>query len=227
MSHMAKRSDGFSTTEALALLRQVPISVYILPMLIAFIAYVLLGTAAWMLVTPYWQELAGEWDVVGRYVAIVAWVLCFPILFNLILSMVLGVLFDPLASKIDVLLHTNDHKTMSVSQQWLDSVIRTACLLLLHAVAFIVAAMIPVAGLAISSAASMVSALVLVTTPAVVHRGLTFAAHVKLIVSNFGIREFLFGIVAAIALSNPLFQVVALVPLVVIGQIMTRKWLMD
>ena len=141
--------------------------------------------------------------------------------------MVLGVLFDPLASTIDALLHTDDHKTMSVSQQWLDSVIRTACLLLLHAVAFIVAAMIPVAGLAISGAASMVSALVLVTTPAVVHRGLTFTAHVKLIVSNFGIREFLFGIVAAIALSNPLFQVVALVPLVVIGQIMTRKWLMD
>lgn len=227
MPHMAKRNTGYSMMDVLALLRQVPVSVYIIPVVVSFFAYVLLGTTVWLLVTPYWKELAGEWDVVGRYVAIVAWVLCFPILFNLILSMVLGLLFDPLASKIDTLLHTGDHKSMSVGQQWLDSVVRTTCLLLLHTVAFVVAAMIPVAGLLISGAASVVSALVLVTTPAAVHRGLNFASHVKLITSKFGIREFVFGILAAILLSNPLLQVIALVPLVVMGQIMTRNWLMD
>lgn len=227
MFHMAKRNTGYSMMDVLALLRQVPISVYIIPVVVSLFAYVLLGTTVWLLVTPYWKELAGEWDVVGRYVAIVAWVLCFPILFNLILSMVLGLLFDPLASKVDALLHTDDHKSMSVGQQWLDSVVRTGCLLLLHAVAFVVAAMIPVAGLLINGAASFVSALVLVTTPAAVRRGLTFASHLKLITSKFGIREFVFGILAATLLSNPLLQVIALVPLVVIGQIMTRNWLMD
>jgi hypothetical protein len=141
--------------------------------------------------------------------------------------MSLGLLFDPLASKLDLLLHSSDYKRMSVSQQWIDSVVRTGFLLLLHAVAIIVAAMIPVAGLAISGAASVISALVLVTTPAVVHRGLSFSSHIKLIVAKFGPREFIFGILAAILLSNPLLQVVALVPLIVIGQIMTRNWLMD
>jgi hypothetical protein len=213
--------------DVLALLRQVPISVYIIPVVVSLFAYVLLGATPWLLVTPYWKDLAGEWDVIGRYVAIVAWVLCFPILFNMMLSMALGLLFDPLASKVDALLHTDDHKSMSVGQQWLDSVVRTGCLLLLHSVAFIVAAMIPVAGLLINGAASFVSALVLVTTPAAVHRGLTFASHLKLITSKFGTREFAFGILAAILLSNPLLQVIALVPLVIMGQIMTRNWLMD
>jgi hypothetical protein len=224
---MAKRNNRYSIMDALTLLRQVPFSVYIFPVLVAMIAYVLLGTAVWLLATPYWKELAGEWDVIGKYVAIVVWVVCFPIVFNLILSMSLGLLFDPLASKLDLLLHSSDYKRMSVSQQWIDSVVRTGFLLLLHAVAIIVAAMIPVAGLAISGAASVISALVLVTTPAVVHRGLSFSSHIKLIVAKFGPREFIFGILAAILLSNPLLQVVALVPLIVIGQIMTRNWLMD
>jgi hypothetical protein len=178
-------------------------------------------------VTPYWKELAGEWDVVGKFVAIIAWTISFPVVFNLLLTLVVGVAFDPLASKVDLILHRSEHKETSIGNQWKDSILRTASLFLLQAIAFLVGLAIPVLGLFISGAVSVFAALILITTPAIVHRGIGFVSHVKLVVSNVGLREVVFAILAAVLLNNPLLQVVTLVPLIVMGQIITRSWLVD
>jgi hypothetical protein len=227
MQPKANDYKRYSIWDVLGLLRQVPVAVYFFPLAATAAVYVILGAAVWLLVTPLWKELAGEWDVVGKYVAILAWGLSFPIVFNLLLSLVLGLVFDPLATKIDTLLHRDDHRRTPISQQWSDSILRMTCLVLLQAVAFVIAAMIPVAGLIVSGVASVFSALVLITTPAVVHRGISFLLHIKLIRANLGIREVLIGIFAAILLNNPLLQVIALVPLVVVGQLITRSWTVD
>jgi hypothetical protein len=227
MQPKANDYKRYSIWDVLGLLRQVPVAVYFFPLVATAAVYVILGAAVWLLVTPLWKELAGEWDVVGKYVAILAWGLSFPIVFNLLLSLVLGLVFDPLATKIDTLLHRDDHRRTPISQQWSDSILRMTCLVLLQAVAFVIAAMIPVAGLIVSGVASVFSALVLITTPAVVHRGISFLLHIKLIRANLGIREVLIGIFAAILLNNPLLQVIALVPLVVVGQLITRSWTVD
>ena len=227
MQPNANDTKRYSIWDVLGLLRQVPVSVYIFPLVATAVVYILLGAAVWLFVTPLWKELAGEWDVVGKYVAILAWVLSFPIVFNLLLSLVLGIAFDPLATKIDTMLHRDDHRETPIHQQWSDSILRMTCLILLQAVAFVIAAMIPVAGLILSGVASVFSALVMITTPAVVHRGISFLVHIKLIRSNLGLRELLIGIGAAILLNNPLMQVIALVPLVVVGQLLTRSWNVD
>jgi hypothetical protein len=227
MQAKANDSTRFSIWDMLGLLKQVPASVYIFPLVTTAAVYVILGAAVWLLVTPLWKELAGEWDVVGKYVAILAWGLSFPIVFNLLLSLILGIAFDPLATKIDTLLHGDDHRQTPIRQQWSDSIARMTSLLFLQAVAIVIAAMIPVLGLIVSGVASVLSALVLITTPAVVHRGISFPAHVKLIRSHLGIREVLIGILAAILLNNPLLQVITLVPLVVVGQLMSRSWIVD
>jgi hypothetical protein len=213
--------------DVVGLLRQVPVSVYIFPLLATSAIYIILGAAVWLVVTPLWKELAGEWDVVGKYVAILVWGLSFPIVFNLLLSLVLGIVFDPLATKIDMLLHRDDHRRTPSRQQWSDSFLRLTCLLLLQAVAFVIATMIPVGGLIVSSVASVFTALILITTPAVVHRGISFPSHVKLIKSHLGISEVLIGILAAILLNNPVLQCIALVPLVVVGQLLTRSWAVE
>ena len=74
MHPMASEEKRLSVWDVLTLLKQVPLSVYIFPLVAAAAAYVLLGTTVWLLVTPFWKELAGEWDVVGKFVAIIAWI---------------------------------------------------------------------------------------------------------------------------------------------------------
>jgi hypothetical protein len=217
----------YSASDVLPLLRQVPLSVYLFPVLATAFLYVVLGSAVWLLVTPYWKELAGEWDVVGKFVAIIAWTISFPVVFNLLLTLVVGVAFDPLASKVDLILHRSEHKETSIGNQWKDSILRTASLFLLQAIAFLVGLAIPVLGLFISGAVSVFAALILITTPAIVHRGIGFVSHVKLVVSNFRVREVVFAILAAVLLNNPLLQVVTLVPLIVMGQLVTRSWVVD
>ena len=227
MQPMANEDKRQSVWEVLTLLKQIPLSVYLFPLLAAAVAYVLLGTTVWLLVTPFWKELAGEWDVVGKFVAIVAWIVTFPVVFNLLLSMVVGIAFDPLASFVDQLLHGSDHKVTPIGQQWIDGFLRIACLLFLQVVAFLIGLAVPVLGLVISGAASVVAALILVTTPAFVHRGMRFSTHVKVVLRKLGVREILFGIVAAVLLNNPVLQVITLVPLIVVGQLMTRSWLVE
>ena len=216
-----------SIWDLLSLLKQVPLSVYIFPLIAAAVAYLLLGTTVWLLVTPFWKELAGEWDVVGKFVAIIAWVITFPIVFNLLLSMVIGIAFDPLATFVDQLLHKSDHVVTPIGQQWIDGFLRIVFLLLLQLVAFLIGLAVPVLGLVISGAASVATALILVTTPAFVHRGVRFAKHLKVVIHKLGLREILFGIVAAVLLNNPVLQVITLVPLIVIGQLLTRNWLVE
>lgn len=227
MHPMAKGVKGYSTWDVLALMKQVPVSVYLIPLFVTAFAYVVLGAAVWLLVTPYWKDLAGEWHVVGKFVAIIAWIISFPVVFNLLLTLVVGIAFDPLASKIDLLLHRSDHHEMSIGQQWKDSILRTTSLLLLQALAFLLGLALPVLGLVISGTVSVFAALILITTPAIVHRGIGFVTHVKLVASNLGVREIAVAILAAILLSNPLLQVAALVPLIVMGQLMTKSWLVD
>lgn len=227
MHPMANGDKRQSVWEVLTLLKQIPLSVYLFPILAAAVAYVLLGTTVWLLVTPFWKELAGEWDVVGKFVAIIAWIITFPVVFNLLLSLVVGIAFDPLASSVDQLLHRNDHQATPIGKQWIDGFLRIACLLFLQLVAFLVALAVPVLGLVISGAASVITAIILVTTPAFVHRGVRFSTQVKVVMGKLGVREILFGIVAAVLLNNPVLQVITLVPLIVIGQLLTRSWLVE
>lgn len=227
MQQMANVDKRLSVWDLLSLLKKVPLSVYIFPLITAAVAYLLLGATVWLLVTPFWKELAGEWDVVGKFVAIIAWVITFPIVFNLLLSMVIGIAFDPLASFVDQLLHKSDHVATPVSQQWTDGFLRIALLLLLQLVAFLIGLAIPMLGLVVSGAASVATALILVTTPAFVHRGVRFATHLKVVIHKLGLREVMFGIVAAVLLNNPVLQVITLVPLIVIGQLLTRNWLVE
>ena len=227
MQPMANGDKRQSVWEVVTLLKQIPFSVYLFPILAAAVAYVLLGTTVWLLVTPFWKELAGEWDVVGKFVAIVAWIITFPVVFNLLLSMVVGIVFDPLASFVDQLLHGSDHEATPIGQQWIDGLLRIACLLFLQVVAFLIGLAVPVLGLVTSGAASVVAALILVTTPAFVHRGVRFSTHVSVVLRKLGIREIFFGIVAAVLLNNPVLQVTALVPLIVVGQLMTQSWLAE
>jgi hypothetical protein len=225
MHPMASEEERLSVWDVLTLLKQVPLSVYIFPLVAAAAAYVLLGTTVWLLVTPFWKELAGEWDVVGKFVAIIAWIITFPVVFNLLLSLVVGIAFDPLASTVDQLLHRKDHQVTPIGQQWIDGFLRIACLLFLQLLAFLVSLAVPVLGLVISGAASVITAIILVTTPAFVYRGVRFSTHVKVVIGKLGVREILFGIVAAVLLNNPVLQVITLVPLIVIGQLLTRTWL--
>lgn len=227
MHPMANGDKRQSVWEVLTLLKQIPLSVYLFPILAAAVAYVLLGTTVWLLVTPFWKELAGEWDVVGKFVAIIAWIITFPVVFNLLLSLVVGIAFDPLASSVDQLLHRNDHQATPIGKQWIDGFLRIACLLFLQLVAFLVALAVPVLGLVISGAASVITAIILVTTPAFVHRGVRFSTQVKVVMGKLGVREIVFGIVAAVLLNNPVLQVITLVPLIVIGQLLTRSWLVE
>jgi hypothetical protein len=227
MHPMANEERRLSVWDVLTLLKQVPVSVYIFPLVAAAAAYVLLGTSVWLLVTPFWKELAGEWDVVGKFVAIIAWIITFPLVFNLLLSIVVGFTFDPLASAVDQLLHRNDHQVTPIGQQWIDGFLRVACLLILQLLAFLVGLAVPVLGLVISGAVSVITTIILVTTPAFVHRGVRFSTHVKVLMRKLGVREILFGTVAAILLNNPVLQVITLVPLIVIGQLWTRSWLVD
>ncbi|MEY3602497.1 MAG: hypothetical protein RL169_1741 [Armatimonadota bacterium] len=227
MHPMANEERRLSVWDVLTLLKQVPVSVYIFPLVAAAAAYVLLGTSVWLLVTPFWKELAGEWDVVGKFVAIIAWIITFPLVFNLLLSIVVGFTFDPLASAVDQLLHRNDHQVTPIGQQWIDGFLRVASLLILQLLAFLVGLAVPVLGLVISGAVSVITTIILVTTPAFVHRGVRFSTHVKVLMRKLGVREILFGTVAAILLNNPVLQVITLVPLIVIGQLWTRSWLVD
>ncbi|MFN7829586.1 MAG: hypothetical protein ACK5NX_00125, partial [Armatimonadota bacterium] len=149
----------------------------------------------------------------------------FPVVFNLLLSLVVGIAFDPLASTVDQLLHRKDHQVTPIGQQWIDGFLRIACLLFLQLLAFLVSLAVPVLGLVISGAASVITAIILVTTPAFVYRGVRFSTHVKVVIGKLGVREILFGIVAAVLLNNPVLQVITLVPLIVIGQLLTRTWL--
>lgn len=227
MHPMANEERRLSVWDVLTLLKQVPVSVYIFPLVAAAAAYVLLGTTVWLLITPFWKELAGEWDVVGKFVAIIAWIITFPLVFNLLLSIVVGITFDPLASAVDQLLHRNDHKVTPIGQQWIDGFLRVASLLILQLLAFLVGLAVPVLGLVISGAVSVITTIILVTTPAFVHRGVRFSTHVKVLMRKLGVREILFGTVAAILLNNPVLQVITLVPLIVIGQLWTRSWLVE
>ena len=227
MRKMANMGQRQGIWEVIRLLRQVPLSVYVFPILFAAVMYVLLGAAMWLLVTPIWKELAGEWDVVGKFVALVGWIIAFPVIFNLLLSIVVGFAFDPLASAIDQRLHSADHRSTPLGQQLSDGIIRTVVLLILQFIAFSVGIVIPVVGLAVSGAVSVLTALLLVTTPAFVHRGVRFLPQVKVMVRSLGVREILFGVAAAVVLNNPLLQVITLVPLIVMGQLFSRKWLVD
>lgn len=227
MSQMAKNAKMASVGDVLVLLRQVPLSVYLLPMVVAVAAYVLLGAAIWLLVTPFWKELAGEWDIVGRFVAVIAWVIGFPVIFNVLLSLVIGIAFDPLASKVDQLLHIDQYKVLPLRHQCIDSIIRAASLLALQVVAAIIGLAVPVLGLVISGFVTVITALILMTTPAATHRGLRFSAHLKLMAGKIGLREVVFGTVSAVMLTNPLLQVISLVPLVIFGQLVTQSWLAD
>jgi len=213
--------------DVLTLLKQVPLSVYFFPVVAAAVAYFLLGTAVWLVVTPIWKELAGEWDVVGKFIALLAWIVAFPVVYNLLLSLVVGIAFDPLATYIDQLLHVNAQKVIPITQQWIDGFQRFAFLVFLQGIAFMVGLAVPVVGLVISGAASVVSAIIVITTPAFVHRGVRFSSHLRIVTCKIHVREVLFGIVAAVLLNNPLLHVIMLVPLIVIGQLLTQKWLTD
>lgn len=227
MQRMANKEKQPSVWDVFNLLKQVPIAVYIFPLLAAFVLYVLLGTTAWLVVTPFWKELAGEWDVVGKFVAVIAWVITFPIVFNLMLCVVVGIAFDPLASAIDQLLYKSEQNHIPIGQQWNDGFLRLLGLSTLQLVAFCVGLTSPLLGLILSGATSVVTALVLITTPACTNRGVRLKAQLVLLMRKLRAREILLGILAAIMLNNPVLQVITLVPLIVIGQLLTRSWLAD
>ncbi|MFM7188886.1 MAG: hypothetical protein ACKO14_13830 [Armatimonadota bacterium] len=224
---MANAERRRTIWDVYTLLKQIPLSVYLFPVVVATVAYVLLGAAVWLFVTPIWKELAGEWDVVGKFIALLAWIVAFPVVYNLLLSLVVGIAFDPLATYIDQLLHVNAQKVIPITQQWIDGFQRLAFLVVLQGIAFIVGLAVPVVGLVISGAASVVSAIIVITTPAFVHRGVRFSSHLRVVTCKLHVRDVLFGILAAVLLNNPVLQVVTLVPLIVIGQLLTQKWLTD
>lgn len=224
---MSSTKSTQSIWDVLALLRQIPLSVFVLPLLVSCALYLLLGTAVWLWITPLWKDIAGEWDVIGKYIAVVAWIFCFPIAFNLLLSCVVGIAFDPLAAKVDEILHSADYQRVPTQVQWVDSIVRTIILLALQGVALIIGLANPLVGVAVSGVSSVLCAAIIVTTPAATHRGIRLSTHVKLLLANAGIRELVFGVVAAVLLNNPLLQVLSLVPLVVVGQLFVRRWAAD
>lgn len=211
--------------EVVVLLRKLPVTIYVMPLVAALTLYVILGSTAWLTLTPLWKELAGEWDIVGRFVAVIAWILLFPIIFNLLLSLVVGFAFDPLASAVDNYLHLSERRDVPGNHQLVDGVARFASLCFLQLIATFIGSFVPFLGLIVSGASSIIGALVITTTPAAVHRGLRFPTHIRLIAHNLNVPEIAFGFVAAIMLNNPVLQVISLVPLIVTGQLITRGWI--
>lgn len=75
-----------------------------LPTLASLIAYIVVGVTGWIVGAPLLAAAMGEWEVVGKFLAIALWIALFPIVFLVFGSVAAEFVYDPLAARIETAL---------------------------------------------------------------------------------------------------------------------------
>lgn len=75
----------------------------IAPLLGAVLAYILLGALCGFWLVPRIEALLGEWALLGKFGALVLWLLLFPPLFLALVGAGTGIVFEPLAREVEAI----------------------------------------------------------------------------------------------------------------------------
>jgi hypothetical protein len=96
-----------------------------LPTVLGLIAYVVLGILGWLAIAPVLEAWFGEWEIVGRFLALGLWVAVFQFVFVLLASVFAEAIHEPVAARIEFL---RDGEIVAVRTGFggwlLDSVVR-------------------------------------------------------------------------------------------------------
>lgn len=193
-----------------------------MPVLIIVFVYVVMSVTAWVVLTPIWREIAGEWDVVGKYVAFLAWLYFFPIIFNALLGASSGLIFDGFASKVDAILGESGPKPSKSLNMFADSAIRFVMQTCFMALAFFTGLSQPLSGVVLCAVFSCFFTVITISAPAMIMRGIGFIEQTRLLIKNMSVQIVLIGVAVTIMMHNPLIMLFTLGPIMVTGHLIGR-----
>lgn len=95
------------------------------PALAGFVAYVLLGMIGWLALAPVLENWLGEWEIVGRFLALGLWLSFFQFVYVLVAGIAAEAIHEPLAARVEHLRAIPAPLVRTPSGVWLvDSLLR-------------------------------------------------------------------------------------------------------
>lgn len=214
--------ETLNILSVLTSIRRVPLYIYIVPVLIIVFVYIAMSITAWVVLTPIWREIAGEWEIVGKFVAFLAWLFFFPIIFNTLLGATSGLIFDGFATRVDGILGESETKPSKSPNLFADSAIRFATQTIFMALAFFTWHVQPHLGVLVCAVFSCFFTVVTITAPAMLMRGIGFIQQTGLLIKNMSVQIVLIGVAVTIMMHNPFIMIFTLGPIMVTGHLIGR-----
>lgn len=114
------------------------------PSVLGLSAYMVLGLVGWFLISPVLEAWFGEWEIVGRFLALGLWLAIFQFVFVLLASLCAEAIHEPLAARVEFLRGIDAAPVRSGIGTWLaDSVVRIAVSLALTVGSIVAGAWVP------------------------------------------------------------------------------------
>jgi CysZ protein len=200
------------------------------PLLGAFLLYVVLGVVGGLWLVPLLEEWLGEWAIVGKLPALLAWLVLFPYIFLVLASAFTGIAFEPLAREVE----KSKTGTMPAAipltrlQSLGDSAARLLVNLTLGGVAFIIGLVLLPFGLGpfgpvLSVCAASVIGLLDYTSVGYLRRGKTLGAQWKHLRTHLGLDVLSFALVAGLLSLVPFLGVLLMPSLIAGGTLLALK----
>ena len=207
---------GFTLLAQNARLRRLAL----IPALASSAAYVLLGIVGWFALAPVAEKAMGEWEVVGRFAALVVYIVAFPIVFFLLGSGFLALVFDPLARGVEEAEGAGADRTPARGVVVKDAALRLLLNVTLGALALVATPFLgPIPGMVLAGIAATLD----YTAPASLRRGRTLGPQFLTFVRRRDLGTLAFAVVAGFLSIVPLVGLLVAPALVVGGTLLIRR----
>jgi CysZ protein len=199
------------------------------PLVGAFLFYLVLGVVGGLWLVPLLEEWLGEWAIVGKIPALLAWLVLFPYIFLVFASAFTGIAFEPLAREVEksVTGTTPGPIPLTHIQSFSDSAARLFINLTLGGVAFLIGLLFgplgPVIGPILSACAASLIGLLDYTSVGYLRRGKTLGAQWKHLRTHLGFDIFSFAIVAGLLSLVPFLGILLMPSLIAGGTLLALK----